>query len=334
MNDTGASTILSAAPGRGSDRLARERAGGSPDDQASRLRTLVEGAAPRRETAEPVKAQRRCPVLALTSGKGGVGKTCTGVNLCIALSAMGLRVTLLDADLGLANADVLCGMTPTTRLDSVVGAMRAGQGRTLSQIAVQAPGGFRLVPGAVGLLTMADLNEAQRSMIVQGLADLETGSDLIVIDTGAGLHGGVMSFVTASDLALVIATPDPTSIADAYAMLKCASQLLPGEAAGRLALVVNQASGPEEATAVHTRVAAVSERFLRFKPRLMGVLRSDEALQGSVRARRPLLLDGGKSKFGKDIETLAESVADVLKLPARRNSAAGGGFLRRLLFGR
>ena len=188
----------------GDNRFGSQR----PDDQASRLRSMVDamnGAAAQPSAPKPAQPsrpapapapERHCPVFSVTSGKGGVGKTSTCVNLAIALAQLKLRATLLDADLGLANADVLCGLTPTTRLDAVVQQTKPDPlvyghnpvpRRNLAQIAINAPGGFRLVPGTVGISRMANLPAPQRDLILRGLSDLEAESDVVLVDTGAGL---------------------------------------------------------------------------------------------------------------------------------------------------
>ncbi len=322
-----------------------------PDDQASRLRAMVDAMHPGRvpapqpppPTPRPAAApQRHCPVVSITSGKGGVGKTSTCVNLAIALSQLRQRCTLLDADLGLANADVLCGMTPTTRLDAVVeqprqdpllyGVARPAPTRTLSHIAVDAPGGFRLVPGAVGLSRMANLPPAQREFILRGLSDLEAQSDAVLIDTGAGLSDTVTTFAAAADLTLVVATPEPTSIADAYAMIKCVAHLRAAKAPGtgfRTAIIINQANSREEGQAVHARIAATSKRFLNIEPPLLGVIHNDPAVPASVRARRPVLLHSPSSKASKDLRAVAASLAELLNLKTTQPAASP----RRGLFG-
>lgn len=299
----------------------------APEDQASRLRAIVDamrpGAAARPRAIADAAPARSCPLIAVASGKGGVGKTSTCVNLAIALAQRSLRATLLDADLGLANADVMCGITPTTRLDSAIeprpvnsGATRLGpvQGsapprRSLSRIAIQAPGGFRLVPGAVGLMRMANLTQPEREALVQGLADLEQDSDVVVIDTAAGIAAGVTAFVEAADIALVVVTPEPTSIADAYALIKCvwpALRARPG--GGSVALAINNAASHEEGRAVFARVCATCKRFLGFEPTLAGVIRHDPEVMDAVRARRPVRLNSPKCRASKDLNDLAGEI--------------------------
>ncbi len=311
-------------------------------DQAARLRELVESAAPRDPAPPPAVAsdsidrsqplEIRCPVVAITSGKGGVGKTSLSVNLAIALARMGLRVTLLDADLGLANADVLCGVSPTTRLDAAVDLRRDGSRRSLDQLAIDAPGGFRLVPGAVGLARMANLSADQRAAIVSGLSALEQSSDVVIIDTGAGLSEGVTSFVAAADHTIVVATPEPTSIADAYALIKCVARDNPGLLGPRFSMVVNVAGNSDEGEDVHRRISATCRRFLAFQPALLGTVRRDNAVPASIRSRRPLFLSSPSALFCRDVQGVAESLARRLRLrtPEARQ-ARPKGLLARLL---
>lgn len=307
-------------------------------DQASRLRALVEAARSRDGTASkaPTAARRTAPIIAVTSGKGGVGKTTLCVNLCIALANSGVRATLVDADLGMANADLVCGLKPTRRLERVVGLAGAGGvggpvpsphdvGRiarsTLRDIAVQAPGGFRLVPGSVGIAHMAGLDPAERAIIIDALAELDRDSDVLMVDTGAGVSPGVMSFVRAADLALVVVTPEPTSIADAYALIKC---LLRGPGAPQasltpqIGLVVNQAADAAEGSAVYARIAAVAERFLGMRPAMLGCIPADPGVPRAVRARRPFLLDQSRTGAALAVTDLAATLSRRLKLRAAK----------------
>lgn len=318
----------------GTPPISAHRAG----DQASTLRAMVQALQPRTAISPPRPVPvRNAPVIAVTSGKGGVGKTSICVNLCIALARSGVRATLVDADLGMANADVMCGLTPAHRLERVVGLAGPGSSSsdrartTLRQIAIDAPGGFRLVPGSAGIAHMAGLDETERAGLINGLAELDRDSDVIVIDTGAGVSPGVTSFVQASDLALVVVTPEPTSIADAYAMIKClwrgpASAALP--CAAEVGLVVNQAADAAEGIAVHTRIAAVAQRFLGFAPAMLGWIPADPALPRAVRARQPLLLADPRAGASVAVVELAGSLTRRLHLQAgnsglRRTGIAG-----------
>lgn len=307
-------------------------------DQASRLRALVDGpraaagsAAPRPPLAiqpegrpprpEP-RPRRAAKIVAVASGKGGVGKTNIAVNISIALAALGIRVTLLDADLGTANADVLCGLMPGARLDEVV---RSGWGgRSMRDIAIQAPGGFTLVPGTAGIARMADLTPAQRQRLMDAMAELEHDADVLVIDTAAGVGASVTSFLRIADLGLVVTTPEPTAVADAYALIKCAvgpraagttpAGVGGGEAQHRvpLSLLVNQVADGAEAAGVHARVAAVCGRFLGLPLGLAGHVAHDLRVLSAVRARRPFVLTHPRCEASRDMRQVAMRVAQQI----------------------
>lgn len=286
-------------------------------DQADRLRQLVAAAsratpAPlaNRPAAPPVAAStrwRRARVITVSSGKGGVGKTTLAVNLAIALAATGGRVTLVDADLGMANADLLCGLTPTRRLEDAV--LGSGEGPDLEDIAVDAPGGFRLVPGTVGVARMASMSDAERRRLAGALDHLEEHADVVVIDTGAGLGPDVLAMARHADRALVVATPEPTSIADAYALIKCVLADRPRDRSmPSIGLIVNQARDHAEARAVHTRISAVAERFIGASIPLIGLVRADPAVPESVRTRKPLLLHKPASIAARDVRAISQSL--------------------------
>ncbi len=273
---------------------------------------------------------RNLKVLTVSSGKGGVGKTNTCVNLSVIMSQMGWRTTLLDADLGMANADVLCGLTPTRRLEHFVGVSdrtrSGGPTASLAEISVEAPGGFRLIPGSVGIARMADLSEYERSRLLGALDQVEDGSDLLIVDTGAGLGREVLSFIQASDLSLIIATPEPTSIADAYALIKCALMTSPPGQLPRVALVVNQVCSKKEADEVHARIASVCSRFLRYRLPLMGWVAQDTQVGAAVRKRKPLILDDPRCAASRDLRRLGCVLVESMELrhaPDARPRASG-----------
>lgn len=315
----------------------QQNAGSSGDDQATRLRELVSSL---EQSNLPVQVDpndhrftppvRRIPVVAIASGKGGVGKTTTSVNLSIALAKHNRRAVLLDADLGLANADVLCGLMPKARLESAVG---DSEGFSLEDLAIDAPGGFRLIPGSVGIGRVGELDDTERRVLLDRLNDLHEMNDVIMIDTSAGLGPSVTAFIDAADACLIVVTPEPTSIADAYALIKVlVTQHQEQEGNGRLptlALIVNQAINEKEANAVHTRISGVCDRFLGYTLPMIGYIRKDKKVVKAIKARTPYMIESPKCSASRDMGELAASLIDWLRIEGRASAAP-----RRRLFGR
>ncbi len=246
----------------------------------------------------PVRLAR---AIGISSGKGGVGKTNLAVNLAVCFAARGLKVALLDADLGLANADVLCGLTPRATLEDVI----TGE-RTLEEVMVHAPGGFRLVPGASGVSRLADMGQSQRREILLQLMRLERSVDVLLVDTGAGIGANSMAFAAAAHTILITATPEPTSIADAYGAMK--TLVARGRRDG-LQLVVNMAMNEEEARAVHARMDRVSKAFLNTRIGYAGSVPFDAALPSAVRRREPVTLASPNAPASKALHRLAATLS-------------------------
>jgi flagellar biosynthesis protein FlhG len=254
-------------------------------DQAEQLRSLI-------------RRQRRASVIAITSGKGGVGKSNISVNLAIHLAAAGKKVVLLDADLGLANADVLCNVSLPSNLAHVI-----ARKKDLAEVLIEAPGGFRLIGGASGLARMADLSDYDRQRLVNALGELEQQCDVILIDTGAGISPNVLSFTRCADHVLVVTTPEPTAITDAYAVVKVLSKDATSER--RVSLLVNQVRTPNEAKVVHARIAQVAKQFLGVSVLDGGHVLSDPAVPNAVRARLPFSLGSPRCPAAQCVAQLA-----------------------------
>ncbi len=292
-------------------------------DQAERLRLLtrafddaeVPPASPaliRGAVASPAPLPFcNAPVLAIASGKGGVGKSNIALNLAIALARRGVRTTVLDADVGVANIDVLCGINPARRLDA---AFSAGTTR-LRDLTIDAPGGFRLVPGSAGLSRLADLTAPQRHELIAQVCELGDHADLLIVDTGAGVGALVTALVAWADMSLIITTPEPTAIADAYALIKIAVARAPRPSLRPdMHLVVNAADSAGEAARVHARLAGVCERFLGLSLPMAGAIAADPQLVRSVRTRCPLMLRSPGSPASLATLALAEKVGSALGL--------------------
>ena len=239
-------------------------------------------------------------ILAVTSGKGGVGKTTMSVNLAISLARLGRRVIMLDADLGTANADVLCNLPPSDNLAHVV----AGR-RTLQEVMVRCPGGFNLVPGASGLAQIAALGELERARLMRQMRQMEDDADVILIDTAAGVGPNVLGFLLAADAVMVVTTPEPTAITDAYAVIKTAARQKENL---DVHLLVNMVRDEAEGKAIFERIAAVCQRFLHIHPQYVGHVASDSLVRLSIQRRRPLVLESSKSPASGCIRQVARRV--------------------------
>jgi len=246
-------------------------------DQATTLREMAQPFGAERHLSE----SRRPRVIAITSGKGGVGKTNVVANLAIALSDLRSRVTILDADFGLANIDVLLGLTPKYHLGHVL----FGE-KELSDIIIEGPHGVRIIPASSGIQELSELTPAQRRDLVSKLSALDYDTDFLLIDTAAGISNNVMHFLTASDEVIVITTPEPTAIVDAYAMIK----VIHGETPDKvIKLIVNSTQTAKDASQVMEQINLVARQFLNREVQYLGAIDKDAAVAKAVMRQSPVL---------------------------------------------
>ena len=286
--------------------------------------TVLDQATHLREMAR--RTVRRAQTIAVTSGKGGVGKTNLSVNLAAVLASMRRRVVLLDADLGLANADILCGVQPRFNLAHVV----AGQ-RSMQEVITPVPAGFSLVAGASGLARMADLSEIERKRLVSELDSLQESADIVIIDTGAGIGRNVIAFTAAADHVVIVTTPEPTAITDAYAVMKVLVRCGSSAGGAHISAMINQAKGRDEAKAVYERIAGVSRQFLKTDIAFGGYVVADPAVQQAVRKRIPFVNQFPNCPAAQCIAAWANRIdhhVDVASPLA--NSESAGGFFSRI----
>ncbi len=265
-------------------------------DQAERLRRL----AAQTSSFQPKKAR----VVAVTSGKGGVGKTNFAVNVGIGLSRLGLRVGVLDGDLGLANIDIVLGIMPQFNLGDVL----YGKKR-LKEIVVPGPEGLLVLAGGSGVYELANLSQWMLQRFITEIRALDAHLDMLIIDTGAGISRNVMGFVLASDEVIVVTTPEVTAITDAYGVIK----LIAGQSpATRIRVVVNMARSDKEAENVVRSLRAVVGQFIRtdLKLDLLGRLPWDPAVTKAVQEQSPFYISYPGSKASHSVARIAAKLIE------------------------
>lgn len=245
-----------------------------PWDQAGDLRRLVEA---QRQGNRRFRGNGPRTV-AVLSGKGGVGKSNLALALTCALADGGNRVVLLDADLGMANIDLLCGISSRFNLSHVIDGSRR-----LDEVVVPLEENVEILPGGAGLKDLADLDDTELTGVIDSLGLLEDRADIVVLDTGAGIHKGVLAFALAADTTILVTTPEPTSVRDAYGVFKSLEGASPEEK--EFLLVVNMANSDGEAREVAGRIQTASHQFLGRSPVYLGHVLRDDSVGRAVRLR-------------------------------------------------
>jgi flagellar biosynthesis protein FlhG len=242
-------------------------------------------------------------VISVTSGKGGVGKTNVVANLAFALTQMGKRVLVLDADLGLANIDVLLGLTPRYTIEHFFSRKKA-----LHEILVEGPGGMTIMPASSGVLDLVNLTESQKLFLLNEVDGIAEKVDVLLIDTGAGISSNVLYFNMAAQESIVIATPEPTSITDAYALIKLLSTRYQKK---DFMMLVNQVADDHEAREVYEKISKVADRFLgSLSIDYLGFIPYDQKLPSAVKHQRPVLEIYPKAASSKGFTELAKSLSE------------------------
>lgn len=267
-------------------------------DQASTLRKMTHHNEklldPERKTLNPTR------VISVTSGKGGVGKTNIVSNLAFILSKMGKKIFIFDADIGLANIDVMLGLTPEYNLQHFF----SGE-KPLSDIIIEGPVGMKIFPASSGVQELAELTHEQKLSLISELESINHTIDLLFIDTGAGISSNVMYFNLAAQEKIVVATPEPTSITDAYAIMKVMSKKY---SENRFNLIVNEARDEKEADELYSNLSSVAERFLNISIDYLGYVVKDDHVPLSIKNQKPVTMLYPRAKSSLCFLKLAKKI--------------------------
>jgi flagellar biosynthesis protein FlhG len=263
----------------------------------------------------PINNKQATRVIAVTSGKGGVGKTNISINLALALAEREKSVTLMDADLGLANIDVLLNLKPIRNLSHVI------EGECeLKDILIEGPGNVRIIPASSGIKMMNQLTPAQNMGLIHAFDDLEESTDILIVDTSAGLSDSVIRFCSAAQDVFVVVCNDPASIADAYALIKTLNR---DHKINRFQIVINKVKSEAEGCDLFERLRSVSEQYLDVVLSLKVIIPQDDNILRSVRQRKPFYFTFPDSKAINSFKKFAAEVDNQ-----NRNATANG----RLMF--
>ncbi len=285
-------------------------------DQANNLRNLIN----RNSNQNNIELSSR--VITVTSGKGGVGKTNFSLNLAIQLSKFNKRVVIIDADFGLANIEVLFGILPQYNLADVLKG-----NKDIEEVLTDGPMGIKFISGGSGLKELSNITERQMNYFINNFSYLDAISDIIIIDTGAGISKSVINFIKASDETIIVTTPEPTSVTDAYALIKTIK-----EENGKtpdFKVVVNRVDDDEEGDEIYNKISRASSKFLGISLVNLGYIPYDRFLVKAVKHQQPASICFPNCDFTKSIEQISRK---LMKVPLEKSSGEVGirGFMKRL----
>lgn len=270
-------------------------------DQAEQLRIM-------KANSQAADKQERptARVITVTSGKGGVGKSNTSINLAIQFRKRGKRVIILDADFGLANIEIMFGAVPRHNLCDLI-----YQGKSIKEIITWGPMDVGFISGGSGIVGMANLSKEYLSYIIQNLVQLDSLADVIIIDTGAGIADAVLEFLVASGEILLVTTPEPTSITDSYSLLK-ALYMHPRFHAeeSRIQMIANRVEKDSEGRALYTKLSSVVERYLKMPMSYLGSVPQDAQLSRAVMQQTPVSMQAPTAKSSLAYEKIAAKLLD------------------------
>lgn len=278
------------------------------NDQAARLRERV------------INNEKKTRIIAVASGKGGVGKSSISLNLGLAIQELEKRVLLLDADLGMANIDILLGITPNFNLSHVL------KGKCkFEEAIVQGPANISILAGTTGVDELINISSVEVSRLIEAASHMEENYDIILLDIGAGVNYSVTNFILGCDEVLVVLTPEPTAVMDAYSLIKILSTK---HYKGRTKLLLNQCSSLKEGNELAERMQRVIKQYLNQDVELLGMIPFDENVRKSVKKQNPLLIQYPKSEAARSIKELA---VKTMNGACENKSHGTKGFIYRII---
>jgi flagellar biosynthesis protein FlhG len=286
-------------------------------DQASTLRRLMQDFAAQDSLpyggSRGASGYEQAPiprVLAVSGGKGGVGKTLTTANLGLCFARLGMRTLLIDGDLGLANLDVVLGIHPKATIEDVLNGEAS-----LKSVIVQGPGGLRVVPAMSGVLKTSELGRMQKLLLLDSLDSLDEEFDIVLVDTPAGVSRNVQYWTASAAEVIVIATPEPTSLADAYATMKILKETT---SEYRFKLLVNMVKSEAEGLRVFEKLSSFADEYLKVRVEYLGAVPFDECLRMSVRERVPCVQKYPLSPASQSFRNISSQIlATAGEIPAK-----------------
>lgn len=266
-------------------------------DQAEHLRRMMQQEEPKSDVR----------VITVTSGKGGVGKSSISINLAIQLSQMGKKVVVFDADFGLANIEVMLGIRPQYNMADLM-----FRGMELNSIITKGPGNVSFISGGSGVQELAKMSREQVMYLIKKLGELDQYADVIIVDTGAGISDSVLEFVVASEEVLLVATPEPTSITDAYALLKALNRKTGFEKTEtRIRMIANRVRSEAEGQNLYEKMNVVVDRFLNIPLDYMGVVPLDDQMSRAVMRQVPISASHPNAPSAKAFQNITKKLLEV-----------------------
>lgn len=281
-------------------------------DQAENLRNII-----KKQNQKDLSNAR---VIAVTSGKGGVGKSSVSINLAVQFTQMGKKVIILDADFGLANIEVMFGVIPKYNLSDLM-----VSGREISEIITEGPEGIKFISGGSGIAKLVNPDKEQVKRLVNKMSELENMADVIIIDTGAGISSTVMEFLVASPETIIVTTPEPTSITDSYALLKALSM---NDNFRRedvsIKMIANRVSTESEGRNLYEKLNMVVSKFLDIDMTYLGIIPMDNNIVKAVMKQKPVSIIYPASASSKHFEEIAEKIMnEVTDIPPQKRGIRG-----------